>query len=71
MKLTPKIVLVVLIILLFDSVLEIWSGSLDITSYIIGAIESFFTLPYGVLYSDAEKSCFTDQQYLKISTLQL
>ena len=51
MKLTPKIVLVVLIISLFGSVLEIWGGSWDITSHAIGAPESFFTPPHAVLYS--------------------
>ena len=51
MKLTPKIVLIVLIISLFGSVLEIWGGSWDITSHAIGAPESFFTPPHGVLYS--------------------
>lgn len=51
MKLTPKIVLAVLIISLFGSVLEIWGGSWDITSHAIGDPESFFTPPHGVLYS--------------------
>jgi len=51
MKLTPKIVLIVLIVSLFGSVLEIWGGSWDITSHAIGAPESFFTPPHGVLYS--------------------
>lgn len=51
MKLTPKIVLIVLIVSLFGSVLEIWGGSWDITSHAIGDPESFFTPPHGVLYS--------------------
>jgi len=51
MKFTPKIVLIVLIVSLFGSVLEIWGGSWDITSHAIGAPESFFTPPHGVLYS--------------------
>ncbi|MDH5431088.1 MAG: hypothetical protein OEW78_04305 [Nitrosopumilus sp.] len=51
MKLTSKIVLIVLIVSLFGSVLEIWGGSWDITSHAIGAPESFFTPPHGVLYS--------------------
>ncbi|MBL7015027.1 MAG: hypothetical protein ISR81_04770 [Nitrosopumilus sp.] len=51
MKLTPKIVLIVLIVSLFGSVLEIWGGSWDITSHAIGAPESFFTPPHAVLYS--------------------
>ncbi|MGY5144229.1 MAG: hypothetical protein ACW9XH_07075 [Candidatus Nitrosopumilus sp. bin_32a] len=51
MKLTPKIVLIALIVSLFGSVLEIWGGSWDITSHAIGAPESFFTPPHAVLYS--------------------
>jgi hypothetical protein len=51
MKLTPKFVLIVLIISLLGSVLEIWGGSWDITSHAIGAPESFFTPPHAVLYS--------------------
>ncbi|QLH04595.1 hypothetical protein C5F49_04160 [Nitrosopumilus oxyclinae] len=51
MKLTPKILTVVLIISLFGSVLEIWGGSWDITSHALGAPESFFTPPHAVLYS--------------------
>jgi len=51
MKLTSKIGLIVLIVSLFGSVLEIWGGSWDITSHAIGAPESFFTPPHGVLYS--------------------
>ena len=51
MKFTPKIALIVLIVSLFGSVLEIWGGSWDITSHAIGAPESFFTPPHGVLYS--------------------
>jgi hypothetical protein len=50
-KLTPKIVLIALIISLLGSVLEIWGGSWDITSHAIGAPESFFTPPHAVLYS--------------------
>ena len=51
MKMTPKFVLIVLIVSLFGSVLEIWGGSWDITSHAIGAPESFFTPPHAVLYS--------------------
>ncbi|MBT8242926.1 MAG: hypothetical protein HKP34_04370 [Nitrosopumilus sp.] len=51
MKLTPKIIVFILIISLFGSVLEIWGGSWDITSHALGAPESFFTPPHAVLYS--------------------
>ena len=51
MKMTPKLVLIVLLVSLFGSVLEIWGGSWDITSHAVGAPESFFTPPHAVLYS--------------------
>lgn len=51
MKITPKIILIVLIVSLFGSVLEIWGGSWDITSHAVGEPESFFTPPHVVLYS--------------------
>lgn len=51
MKLTPKVIVFVLIISLFGSVLEIWGGSWDITSHLLGAPETFFTPPHAVLYS--------------------
>jgi len=50
-KTPPKFVVIVLIISLLGSVLEIWGGSWDITSHLLGAPESFFTPPHAVLYS--------------------
>lgn len=51
MKLPSKFIIIVLIVSLFGSVLEIWGGSWDITSHLLGAPESFFTPPHAVLYS--------------------
>ncbi len=46
-----KFIVVVLILSLIGSVLEIWGGSWDITSHLLGAPESFFTPPHAILYS--------------------
>ena len=51
MKIPTKFVVFVLIMSLLGSVLEIWGGSWDITSHLLGAPESFFTPPHAVLYS--------------------
>ena len=51
MKMPLKFIVMVLITSLLGSVLEIWGGSLDITSHLLGAPESFFTPPHAVLYS--------------------
>ncbi len=51
MKTDPKKIIIVLIISLIGSVLEIWGGSWDITSHLLGVPESFFTPPHAVLYS--------------------
>ncbi len=47
----PKFIIVILILSLIGSVFEIWGGSWDITSHLLGAPESFFTPPHAVLYS--------------------
>ena len=46
-----KVIIVILIIALFGTILQTWGGSWDITSHQLGAPESFFTPPHGVLYS--------------------
>ena len=46
-----KFIIIILIISLVGSVLEIWGGSWDITSHLLGAPETFFTPPHIVLYS--------------------
>ena len=51
MKTDPKKIIIILIISLIGSVLEIWGGSWDITSHLLGAPETFFTPPHTVLYS--------------------
>ena len=48
---SPKFLVIILIILLIGSVLEIWGGSWGITSHLLGAPESFFIPPHAVLYS--------------------
>jgi len=51
MKISSKFIIIILIASLLGSVLEIWGGSWDITSHLLGAPESFFTPPHAVLYS--------------------
>lgn len=51
MKTPSKFIIIILIISLVGSVLEIWGGSWDITSHLLGAPESFFTPPHAVLYT--------------------
>ncbi len=51
MRLPPRLVLVILTVSLLGSVLQIWGGSWDITSHLLGAPESFFTPPHAILYS--------------------
>lgn len=46
-----KFIIIVLLVSLVGSVLEIWGGSWDITSHLLGAPETFFTPPHTVLYS--------------------
>ena len=46
-----KFIVGILILSLIGSVLEIWGGSWDITSHLLGAPETFFTPPHAVLYS--------------------
>ena len=46
-----KFIIIILIVSLVGSVLEIWGGSWDITSYLLGTPETFFTPPHAVLYS--------------------
>jgi len=46
-----KFIVIILTISLIGSVLEIWGGSWDITSHLLGAPETFFTPPHAVLYS--------------------
>ena len=50
MGISAKLVVFVLILSLTGSVMEIWGGSWDITSHLLGAPESFFTPPHAVLY---------------------
>ncbi len=50
MQSPSKLIVVIMIVSLFGSVLEIWGGSWDITSHLLGAPESFFTPPHAVLY---------------------
>lgn len=50
MKIPSKVIVIIFIVSLFGSVLEIWGGSWDITSHLLGAPESFFTPPHAVLY---------------------
>lgn len=51
MKIPSKIIVSILILSLIGSVMEIWGGSWDITSHLLGAPETFFTPPHAVLYS--------------------
>ena len=46
-----KFIVIILVWSLIGSVLEIWGGSWDITSHLLGAPETFFTPPHAVLYS--------------------
>jgi len=46
-----KFIVIILVLSLSGSVLEIWGGSWDITSHLLGAPETFFTPPHAVLYS--------------------
>ena len=46
-----KFIVGILILSLIGSVLEIWGGSWDITSHLLGVPETFFTPPHAVLYS--------------------
>ena len=51
MNKSSKGIIVVLMTSLLGSILEIWGGSWDITSHLLGAPETFFTPPHTVLYS--------------------
>ncbi len=44
-------IIIILVVSLIGSVLEIWGGSWDITSHLLGAPETFFTPPHTILYS--------------------
>ena len=44
-------IVIILVLSLVGSVSEIWGGSWDITSHLLGAPETFFTPPHAVLYS--------------------
>ena len=46
-----KIIIVILITTLFGTILQTWGGSWDITNHQLGAPETFFTPPHGVLYT--------------------
>jgi len=46
-----KFIVIILVLSLVGSVSEIWGGSWDITSHLLGAPETFFTPPHAVLYS--------------------
>jgi hypothetical protein len=50
MQSPSKLIVSIITVSLFGSVLEIWGGSWDITSHLLGAPESFFTPPHAVLY---------------------
>ena len=50
MRSPSKLIVAIIVVSLFGSVLEIWGGSWDITSHLLGAPESFFTPPHAVLY---------------------
>ena len=45
------IIVFIFILSLIGSVLEIWGGSWDITTHLLGAPETFFSSPHTVLYS--------------------
>jgi len=49
--LISKIIIVILITTLFGTILQTWGGSWDITNHQLGAPETFFTPPHGVLYT--------------------
>ena len=51
MNIPAKFIIIILGSSLVGSVLEIWGGSWDITSHLLGAPETFFTPPHAVLYS--------------------
>ncbi len=51
MSFPSRLVLIVMMVSLFGSILEIWGGSWDITSHLLGSPESFFTPPHTVLYT--------------------
>jgi hypothetical protein len=50
MQSPSKLIISIIVVSLVGSVLEIWGGSWDITSHLLGAPESFFTPPHAVLY---------------------
>ncbi len=46
-----KFIVIIIVLSLICSVLDIWGGSWDIISHLLGVSETFFTLPHAVLYS--------------------
>ena len=51
MDIPSKIITSILVLSLIGSVMEIWGGSWDITSHLLGDPETFFTPPHAMLYS--------------------